>query len=75
MMDEPEPGFRSYDKEAGAQPTTPIADVVAGRSRVTVLRGAAGVGKSALLGYLCDRAVREFSIALTPWAPETAASR
>lgn len=28
-----------------------------------------------LLGYLCDRAVRELSIALTPWAPETAASR
>ena len=30
MMDEPEPGFRSYDKEAGAQPVTPIADEVAG---------------------------------------------
>ena len=30
MMDEPEPGFRSYDKEASAQPTTPIADEVAG---------------------------------------------
>src|SRR5262245_47294072 len=30
MMDEPEPGFRSYDREAGAQPTTPIADEVAG---------------------------------------------
>src|ERR1700751_1260257 len=30
MMDEPERGFRSYDKEAGAQPTTPIADEVAG---------------------------------------------
>src|SRR5262249_39223552 len=30
MMDEPEPGFRSWDKEAGAQPTTPIADEVAG---------------------------------------------
>ena len=30
MMDEPEPGFRSYDKEAIAQPTTPIADEVAG---------------------------------------------
>jgi len=28
-----------------------------------------------ILGYLCDRAVRELSIALTPWAPETAASR
>lgn len=28
-----------------------------------------------LLGYLCDRAVRELSIALTPWAPETAASK
>jgi ABC-type nitrate/sulfonate/bicarbonate transport system permease component len=28
-----------------------------------------------LLGYVCDRAVRELSIALTPWAPETAASR
>jgi len=30
MVDEPEPGFRSYDKEAVAQPTTPIADEVAG---------------------------------------------
>src|ERR1700748_1723372 len=30
MMDEPEPGFRSYDAEAIAQPTTPIADEVAG---------------------------------------------
>ena len=30
MMDEPEPGFRSWDKEAVAQPTTPIADEVAG---------------------------------------------
>ncbi len=30
MVDEPEPGFRSWDKEAGAQPTTPITDQVAG---------------------------------------------
>ena len=30
MMDEPLPGFRSYDKEAAAQPTTPVADEVAG---------------------------------------------
>jgi long-chain acyl-CoA synthetase len=30
MMDEPAPGFRSFDKEAMAQPTTPIADEVAG---------------------------------------------
>ncbi len=30
MLDEPLPGFRSWDKEAGAQPTTPIADEVAG---------------------------------------------
>ncbi|MGN1286189.1 MAG: AMP-binding protein, partial [Bradyrhizobium sp.] len=30
MMDEPAPGFRSYDKEAAAQPTTPVADEVAG---------------------------------------------
>jgi long-chain acyl-CoA synthetase len=30
MMDEPEPGFRSFDKEAIAQPTTPISDEVAG---------------------------------------------
>ena len=30
MMDEPEPGFRSWEKEAGSQPTTPIADEVAG---------------------------------------------
>ena len=30
MMDEPAAGFRSYDKEAAAQPTTPVADEVAG---------------------------------------------
>jgi DNA-binding CsgD family transcriptional regulator len=33
-----------------------VVDVLAGRSRVTVLRGEAGMGKSALLGYLSDRA-------------------
>jgi acyl-CoA synthetase (AMP-forming)/AMP-acid ligase II len=30
MVDQPEPGFRSFDQEAAAQPTTPIADEVAG---------------------------------------------
>ncbi|MGP9810206.1 acyl-CoA synthetase [Rhodopseudomonas sp. NSM] len=30
MVDEPAQGFRSWDKEAGAQPKTPIADEVAG---------------------------------------------
>jgi len=30
MMDEPEPGFRSFDKEAAEQPAMPIADEVAG---------------------------------------------
>jgi acyl-CoA synthetase (AMP-forming)/AMP-acid ligase II len=30
MVDEPEEGFRSWDKEAIPQPTTPIADQVAG---------------------------------------------
>src|ERR1700739_4062932 len=29
MLDEPEPGFRSWDKEAIAQPVTPIADEIA----------------------------------------------
>jgi hypothetical protein len=32
-----------------------LADVLAGQSRVLVLRGEAGVGKSALLGYVSDR--------------------
>ena len=30
MLDEPLPGFRSFDKEASVQPTTPIPDEVAG---------------------------------------------
>ena len=30
MVDEPQPGFRSWDKEVAAQPATPIADEVAG---------------------------------------------
>ena len=30
MMDEPEPGFRSFDSEAAAQPVGPIPDEVAG---------------------------------------------
>jgi fatty-acyl-CoA synthase/long-chain acyl-CoA synthetase len=30
MVDEPQPGFRSYDKEVSAQPKTPIADEVIG---------------------------------------------
>ncbi|KIZ35083.1 MULTISPECIES: acyl-CoA synthetase [Rhodopseudomonas] len=30
MVDEPSPGFRSWDREAGAQPARPIADQVAG---------------------------------------------
>ena len=33
-----------------------VADALAGRSRILVLRGEPGFGKSALLGYLSDRA-------------------
>jgi DNA-binding CsgD family transcriptional regulator len=36
-----------------------VADVLASSSRILVLRGEAGVGKSALLGYLSDRVVGE----------------
>jgi DNA-binding CsgD family transcriptional regulator len=36
-----------------------MADVLTGASRVLVLRGDAGVGKSALLGYLSDRVAGE----------------
>jgi DNA-binding CsgD family transcriptional regulator len=36
-----------------------VADVLAGTSRVLVLRGEAGVGKSALLGYLSGRIAGE----------------
>src|SRR6202012_3369488 len=30
MLDEPLPGFRSWDRESGAQPKTPISDQAAG---------------------------------------------
>jgi len=30
MLDEPEPGFRSWDQEVSVQPVTPIADEIAG---------------------------------------------
>ena len=30
MLDQPEPGFRSWDKEASVQPVSPISDEVAG---------------------------------------------
>ena len=39
-----------------------MADALVGRSRVTVLRGEAGVGKSALLGYLSGR-VADWNVA------------
>jgi DNA-binding CsgD family transcriptional regulator len=39
-----------------------LADVIGGRSRVLVLRGDAGAGKSALLGYLSERLVDSRSV-------------
>ena len=32
-----------------------LADALAGRSRAVILRGEAGVGKSALLGYVSEQ--------------------
>src|SRR2546429_9908738 len=50
-----QPTFRDRDPERSA--LDGLLDAVrAGESRVLVLRGEAGVGKSALLGYLVERA-------------------
>ena len=46
-----------------------VADVLAGTSRVLVLRGDAGVGKSALLGYLSDRVAAATSEAAAAKSP------
>ena len=50
--EEPELVGRRTEREALDQL---VADVVAGKSRVVVLRGEAGVGKTALLHYLSER--------------------
>jgi DNA-binding CsgD family transcriptional regulator len=57
MADDGQPVPRLIGREAECAALDQLlADALDGRSRVTVIRGEAGVGKSALLGYLSGKA-------------------
>jgi predicted ATP-dependent serine protease len=51
-----------------------LADVRTGRSRVLVIRGEAGIGKTALLGYAAETA-QDFQVARAEGVESPAATR
>ena len=59
MVDEPAPGFRSWDKEAIAMPTTPVADEVAGHDML-YSSGSFSM-RTNMVGTSCDWVILYFS--------------